>query len=150
MTKRKYIRIFLAVLLIILLSGCGKTAPTDTTKITSKSLSTTAELSDYEIIDGNFHAVVTLENAPSLSDLADADSIADWSTQFEPYLTFADGTQTSLAIGDTTVNQKGNTVTVSFEVSTYILSQDLDAPLDLSIHIAEFEDEFELHDLQAS
>ena len=148
--KHKFVPFFVLIFLAAFLSGCGNASPTDITQITSKSLSTTAELTDYEIVDGSFHAMVTLENAPALRYLADSNSISDWQTQFEPYITFADGAQESLAIGETTINQKGSdTVTITFEVSTY-LSQDLEAPLDLTIHIAEFEDAFELHALQAS
>lgn len=150
--NHKYIQGFVVALLIALLSGCGKTSVADITQITSKSLSTTAELSDYEVVNDSFFAIVTIDNAPSLRYLADdACTISDWKMQFDPYIIFADGTQVSLAIGDTTVNQKGNdTVTISFEVSAYIQSQNLEDAHDFEIHIAGFEDDFELHSLQVA
>lgn len=150
--NRKYLKGFVVIFLIALLSGCGKTVAKDITQITSESLSATAELNDYKVADDSFSAVVTIDDATSLRYLADdATTISDWRTQFNPYLILADGTQLKLAIGDATVNQKGkDTVTISFEVSAYIQSQYLENAHDLEIHIAEFEDNFELHSLQVS
>lgn len=148
----KYTRIFVLVFLAVFLFGCGKSAASDVTQITSKSLSATAELSDYQISDGSFSASVTIKDAQSLRYLADDEvSVGDWREQFDPYLVLADGSQLKLAIGDVTVNQKGSdSVVILMELSVYIPEDDLTDPMDMEIQIKEFDENFQLYSLKAA
>lgn len=148
----KYTRIFAVVFLAVFLFGCGKSIASDATQITSKSLLATAELSNYQISDGSFSALVTIKDAKSLQYLVEDEvSVADWRTQFDPYLVLADGVRLKLAIGDTTVNQKGSdSVVVLMELSAYIPEDDLTDSMDLEIQIKEFDESFQLHSLKAA
>lgn len=148
----KYVRIFAVVFLAVLLFGCGKSAAPDVTQITSKSLSATAELSNYQVLDNSFSALITIYNAQSLRYLAeDTVTVADWREQLNPYLVLADGSRLRLAIGDTTINQKGSdSVVVQIEVSAYIPEDDRENPMDFEIHFKEFDENFQIHSLKAT
>jgi hypothetical protein len=147
--KRRVTIIFVALMLFIF-SGCGKTEKQNITKIDSVSLSISAELTDYYIQDDTFYATICLDDVESLEYLVKDASLLELRDRFLPTIEFEDGSTAKLSFMGTGVKQLNGKTEGEWTLEGWIPTEEQKDTLSFTIHLEEFDSDFELYELEAS